>query len=40
MRPLTTNSTLILGFALAIGAVTVGVWGAKGTRGLNGYRRR
>jgi hypothetical protein len=34
------NPTLILGFGLAIAAVTVGVWGAKGTRGLNGYRRR
>lgn len=40
MRPLTSNGTLILGFGLAIAAVTVGVWGAKGTRGLNGYRRR
>lgn len=36
----TTNPVLVLGFALAIGAVTVGVWAAKGTRGLNGARRR
>lgn len=37
-----TNPILILGFGLAIGAVTVGVWAAKGTRGLNGFggRRR
>ena len=34
------NSSLFWGFAPAIGAVAVGVWGAKGTRGLNGYRRR
>jgi|HubBroStandDraft_1064217.scaffolds.fasta_scaffold1733372_2 hypothetical protein len=33
------DPTLILGFALAIGAVAVGVWGAKGTRGLNGFGR-
>jgi len=36
----TTNPVLVLGFGLAIAAVTVGVWAAKGTRGLNGYRRR
>lgn len=36
MKP---NTALFLGFAFAIGAVTVGVWGAKGTRGLHGYRR-
>lgn len=34
------NWELVLGFGMAIAAVTVGVWGAKGTRGLNGYRRR
>ncbi len=34
------NSVLLLGFGLAVGAVTVGVWAAKGTRGLNGSRRR
>ena len=34
------NSVLLLGFGLAVGAVTVGVWAAKGTRGLNGARRR
>ncbi len=37
--PITTvesNFPLILGFGLAVGAVTVGVWGAKGSRGLNG----
>lgn len=34
-----TNPILILGFGLAIGAVTVGVWAAKGTRGLNGFGR-
>jgi hypothetical protein len=31
-----SNFPLILGFGLAVGAVTVGVWGAKGSRGLNG----
>lgn len=30
-----TNGTLLLGFGLAIGAVGVGVWAAKGTRGLH-----
>ena len=34
------NTPLILGFGLAVGAVAVGVWGAKGMRGLNGSRRR
>jgi hypothetical protein len=34
------NMPLLIGFGLAVGAVTVGVWAAKGTRGLNGYRRR
>lgn len=34
-----TNIPIILGFGLAVGAVTVGVWAAKGTRGLNGSRR-
>ena len=33
-----SNFPLILGFGLAVGAVTVGVWGAKGSRGLNGIR--
>jgi hypothetical protein len=33
------NSVLLLGFGLAVGAVTVGVWAAKGTRGLNGFGR-
>ena len=34
------NTTpIILGFALALGAVGVGVWGAKGSRGLNGFGR-
>ncbi len=37
---MTTNTQLLLGFGLAVGAVTVGVWAAKGTRGLNGSRRR
>jgi hypothetical protein len=40
---MTSNTPLILGFGLAIAAVTVGVWGAKGTRGLDGFgggRRR
>lgn len=37
---MSTNFQLLLGFGLAVGAVTVGVWGAKGTRGLHGYRRR
>ena len=37
--PGTTNIPLVLGFGLAVGAVTVGVWAAKGTRGLNGSRR-
>lgn len=31
----TNTGTIILGFGLAIGAVCVGVWGAKGTRGLH-----
>lgn len=31
-----TNTQLLLGFGLAVGAVTVGVWAAKGTRGLKG----
>lgn len=35
-----SNFPLILGFGLAVGAVTVGVWGAKGTRGLNGFGGR
>jgi hypothetical protein len=35
-----TNTQLLLGFGLAVGAVTVGVWAAKGTRGLNGSRSR
>lgn len=38
-----SNFPIILGFGLAVGAVTVGVWGAKGSRGLNGLggsRRR
>jgi len=34
------NMPLLLGFALAVGAVSVGVWGAKGTRGLNGFGGR
>lgn len=41
--PGTSNGTIILGFGLAIGAVAVGVWGAKGSRGLDGFggsRRR
>ena len=33
-----SNFPLILGFGLAVGAVSVGVWGAKGSRGLNGSR--
>lgn len=37
---MTTNTQLLLGFGLAVGAVTVGVWAAKGTRGLNGSSRR
>lgn len=34
------NTALVAGFGFAIGAVVVGVWAAKGTRGLNGARRR
>jgi hypothetical protein len=40
---MTSNMPLILGFGLAVAAVSVGVWGAKGTRGLDGFggsRRR
>ena len=33
------NTPLILGFGLAVGAVAVGVWGAKGSRGLDGFGR-
>ncbi len=31
----TSTGTLVLGFGLALGAVGVGVWAAKGTRGLH-----
>lgn len=31
----TNTGTILLGFGLAVGAVCVGVWGAKGTRGLH-----
>lgn len=43
IRAVTSNTPLLLGFGLAVAAVSVGVWGAKGTRGLNGFggsRRR
>lgn len=36
----TSNGTLLLGFGLAIGAVSVGVWAAKGTRGLHAAGHR
>lgn len=40
MPAASSNFPLVLGFGLAVGAVTVGVWGAKGTRGLNGFGGR